>query len=147
MYVYVYVYVFITSTVLENGQGSHPVWMQFLNFFISLSFEEVVFLLVSPLFVSLTVSLLPYLKEAIKTTRSPCCLHTCVPRSTKLGGHLKFSRFGRFLRNLVQTLCHWVRVVFYFLQLVIADFISMVESGETAHDSKGKVSWSIKTKR
>jgi len=136
-----------SSPRTRKWTGSHPVWMEFLNLLISLSFQEVVFLPVSPLFVSLTVSLLPFLKAASKTTRSPCCLRTCVPRSTKLGGNLKFIWSGRFLRNLVWTLCHWVRVVLYFLQSVIADFISMVESGEAAHDSKGKVGLSIKTKR
>jgi hypothetical protein len=99
--------------------GCHPVWIEFLNLFVSLLFEDV-FLLVSPMFVSLNVSLLPFLKEAIKATRSPCCLRTCVPRSAKLGGHLQFVRFGRFLRNLLWVICHWVKVVLYFLQSVIA---------------------------
>ena len=91
--------------------GSHPVWMEFLNLFIRVSFEEVVFLLLSPLFVSLTARLLSFLKGAIKATRSPLCLRTCVLRSTKLRGHLKFIGIVRFLRNLV--------VVRYFLRLVI----------------------------
>jgi hypothetical protein len=112
---------FITHLDLtRKWTACHPVWLEFLNFFFSLSFKEVLFLLVSPLFVSLTASLLPFLKEAIKATRSPCCLRTCVPRSTKLGGHQQFIRFGRFLRTLVWVLCHWVKIVLYFLQSVIA---------------------------